>query len=79
MCAQNIQRLIQAIILGFTMGLAGLGIAGDTVMLQLAFIIQFSMMVMLFIAGLTGFCPGLIMLKKVFPSCEDSENVKGDN
>ena len=79
MCAQNIQRLIQAIILGFTMGLAGLGIAGDTLMLQIAFAIQFSMMVMLFIAGLTGFCPGLIVLKKVFPSCEENDNTKGDN
>jgi len=26
---------------------------------------------MLVIAGLTGWCPGLIVLKKIFPSCEE--------
>jgi hypothetical protein len=25
---------------------------------------------MLFFAGVTGFCPGLMMLKKMFPPCE---------
>ena len=63
MCAEKIQRLIQASILGFVMGLAGSG------MYAAAFILQFAMMVMLIIAGLTGFCPGLIVLKKIFPPC----------
>ena len=67
MCAEKIQRLIQASILGFVMGLAGSG------MIQIAFILQFSMMLMLVIAGLTGFCPGLMMLKKIFPSCEEQK------
>jgi hypothetical protein len=47
--------------------------AGDTLMLQLAFIMTFAMMVMLLIAGLTGFCPGLIILKKIFPACKCEE------
>ena len=64
MCAEKIQRLIQASILGFVMGLAGSG------MYAAAFILQFAMMVMLIIAGLTGFCPGLIVLKKIFPPCK---------
>jgi hypothetical protein len=64
MCAEKIQRLIQASILGFVMGLAGSG------MYAAAFILQFAMMVMLVIAGLTGFCPGLIVLKKIFPPCK---------
>jgi len=64
MCAEKIQRLIQASILGFVMGLAGSGMYAP------AFILQFGMMVMLVIAGLTGWCPGLIVLKKIFPSCE---------
>lgn len=70
MCAQKLQRIIQAIILGITMGIAGMGIGGEEGMLQLAFLIQFSMMIMLLIAGLTGFCPALIVLKKIFPDCE---------
>jgi hypothetical protein len=64
MCAEKIQRLIQASILGFVMGLAGSG------MYAAAFILQFAMMVTLVIAGLTGFCPGLIVLKKIFPPCK---------
>ena len=68
MCAEKIQRLIQASILGIVMGLAGSG------MYAAAFILQFGMMVMLVIAGLTGWCPGLIILKKIFPSCEEMNN-----
>jgi len=74
MCAEKIQRLIQASILGFVLGLAGMGMSGETLMLQLAFILQFSMMVFLVIAGFTGWCPGLIILKKIFPSCEETKN-----
>ena len=74
MCAEKIQRLIQASILGFVLGLAGMGMGGDQLMLQTAFILQFGMMVMLVIAGLTGWCPGLILLKKIFPLCEEMKN-----
>ena len=70
MCAERIQRLIQASILGIVMGLAGVGMAGEATMLQLAFVLQFGTMLMLAIAGLTGWCPGLILLKKIFPSCK---------
>lgn len=73
MCAENIQRLLQAIILGITMGLAASGMSGETGMLQLAFILQFGMMVMLLIAGLTGWCPGLRFLKQIFPPCSDQK------
>lgn len=73
MCAEKIQRLIQASILGFVMGLAGSG------MYAAAFILQFVMMVMLLIAGLTGFCPGLIILQKIFPACKCQENSSKDN
>ena len=78
MCAEKIQRLIQASILGFVLGLAGMGIGGDRLMLQIAFLLQFGMMVMLVIAGLTGWCPGLIVLKKIFPSCEANNKEKSN-
>ena len=68
MCAEKLQRLIQASILGFVMGLAGSG------MIAAAFLLQFGMMIMLVIAGTTGWCPGLIVLKKIFPSCEEMKN-----
>jgi hypothetical protein len=56
--------------LGLIMGLAG------SKMFAAAFIITFGMMIMLFIAGLTGFCPGLMILKKIFPSCDKREENK---
>jgi len=66
-CAERIQRIVQAIILGFIFLLAGLH------MLKAAFLLMLAMMVMLLIAGFTGFCPGLIVLKKVFPPCKCDE------
>jgi len=39
---------------------------------------MFAMMIMLLTAGVTGFCPGLLILKKIFPSCEET-NVKDNN
>jgi hypothetical protein len=74
LCAERLQQIVQAIILGLIMGLAGAG------MFKVAFIVTFAMMVMLFIAGLTGFCPGLMILKKVFPSCGcKDKKEKGNN
>ena len=64
MCAQRVQRIIQAIILGFIMGLAG------AEMFKMAFLLMLAMMIMLLVAGVTGFCPGLILLEKIFPPCE---------
>lgn len=68
LCAERMQRIVQAIILGFILGLAG------AQMFKAAFLVMLAMMVMLLIGGLTGFCPGLIILKKVFPPCECEEN-----
>lgn len=73
MCAERIQRLIQASLLGFVMALAGSG------MYAAAFILQFAIMVMLILAGLTGFCPGLIVLTKIFPACKCEETNEKDN
>ena len=70
LCAERLQRIIQAIVLGLIMGLAG------SKMFAAAFIVTFAMMAMLFIAGLTGFCPGLILLKKIFPSCSNHGETK---
>jgi len=67
MCAERMQRIIQAIILGLIMGLAGSG------MIQIAFLLMLFMMVMLLIAGLTGFCPGLLILKAILPQCNENK------
>ncbi|MCB4743140.1 MAG: DUF2892 domain-containing protein [Sulfurovum sp.] len=67
LCAERMQRIVQAIILGLILGLAGMQI------FKIAFLIMVAMMSMLFIAGVTGFCPGLLLLKQFFPSCEQNK------
>ena len=67
LCAERMQRIIQAFILGLVLMLAGMKLFAP------AFIITVAMMFMLFFAGVTGFCPGLIMLKKIFPPCDAKE------
>ncbi len=67
MCAERMQRIIQAFILGLILGLAG------SQMFAAAFVVTVAMMVMLFIAGVTGFCPGLMILKQIFPPCKCEE------
>jgi len=68
MCAERMQRIVQAIILGFIMGLAG------AQMFKVAFLVMLAMMIMLLVAGFTGFCPGLTLLKNIFPPCKCEEN-----
>jgi len=67
MCAQRMQRIIQAILLGFVMGMAGQG------MYQVAFLIMLAMIIMLLVAGFTGFCPSLMILKEVLPDCDENK------
>ena len=68
-CVERLQWLIQAFLLGAIMGMAALGMGGDSMMLQLAFVVQLAMMVMLAFAALSGICPGRLFLEQFFPSC----------
>ncbi len=68
MCVERMQRMIIAIVLGLVMGTAGSG------MIQIAFLLQFTVMVMLLIGATTGFCPSLMILKQVLPSCDKEKD-----
>ena len=70
MCAQKVNRLMIAIILGFNMGLVAIG------SLKLAFLIQLVLMIAFIIWALTGICTSLAILKKFLPPCnlEKKEN-----
>jgi hypothetical protein len=57
-----------AIILGFAMGMAGVGL------LKLAFLTQLFVMIMLIIWAFSDFCPSLYLLKQVIPSCHEDKN-----
>jgi len=67
LCAERMQRIIQAFIMGAILLLVG------SKMYAPAFIIYAAMMFMLFFAGVSGICPGLTMLKKAFPPCEEKK------
>jgi len=67
MCAERMQRIVQAIILGMTLGLWGSG------MVQIAFLVVLAMIILLLIGGFTGFCPGLLILKAILPSCDEKK------
>jgi hypothetical protein len=64
MCAERVQRLIMAIMLGLIMGLAASG------WIATAFILQLIMMIMLIVWALTNFCPSIFLLKKILPPCK---------
>ena len=74
MCAQRMQRIILAIILGLTMGAAAMGMGeAGSMGLQIAFLMQLVLIIALLIGGFTGFCPSLILLRTFLPSCDDQE------
>ena len=63
MCAERIQRILMAIMLGFVLLLWGQG------MNQYAFILQVFIIVMILVWAVTNFCPSLWFFKKIFGSC----------
>lgn len=69
MCLETAQRLLIAIMLGFVMMAAGLG------MLKIAFLLQLFIMIMLMIWAFTNFCPSVYILSKILPPCNfDKKN-----
>ncbi len=70
MCAERMQRILQAIVLGFILGFWGSG------MIQIAFLLVLAMIILLLIGGFTGFCPLLIVLKEILPSCHKNKEEK---
>ena len=64
LCAERMQRIVQAFILGAILTLVGIK------MFAVAFILTAGMAFMLFFAGVSGVCPGLIVLRKFFPPCD---------
>jgi len=61
-CAERMQRIILAIILGINMGLAAEQPA-------LGFLVQLVVIILLLIGGATGFCPMLRILGQILPPC----------
>ena len=68
MCVETAQRLLTAIMLGFVMMAAGLG------MLKIAFLLQLLIMIILIIWAFTNFCPSIYILSKILPPCNFNKN-----
>jgi uncharacterized membrane protein HdeD (DUF308 family) len=64
LCAERMQRIVQAFILGAILTLVGIKLFAA------AFILTTGMAFVLFFSGVTGICPGLIILRKTFPPCD---------
>ncbi|WP_292664552.1 hypothetical protein [Nitratifractor sp.] len=63
MCAERMQRIFLAIILGVNMGLA-------VSQPKIAFLIQLAVIVLLLIGGFTGKCLSIEILKQFIPPCD---------
>lgn len=64
MCAERMQRILTAIMLGFILLLWASGYIKAFVVLQ-TFVI-----IMMLVWAFTNFCPSLWVFKKLFPPCE---------
>ncbi|WP_456456672.1 hypothetical protein [Nitratifractor sp.] len=63
MCAERMQRIFLAIILGMNMGLA-------VSQPKIAFLVQLAVIVLLLIGGFTGKCLSIEILKQFIPPCD---------
>ncbi len=64
LCAERVQRILMAIMLGLVLGLAGSG------MMKAAFILQVFIMVMLLVWAFTNFCPSTWVLERLIGKCD---------
>jgi uncharacterized membrane protein YgaE (UPF0421/DUF939 family) len=65
MCAEKIQRVMMAIVLGITMAMFLL-----PNYVQIAVIVQTFVIIMLLIWALTNVCPSIWILRKLIGSCD---------
>ncbi len=69
MCGDKMQRILMAIMLGFTMYLFAMG-TKDPTMFKIAVVLQTFIIIMLLIFAFTNFCPSLWFFNKIFGKCE---------
>ena len=65
MCVEKLQKILLAMALGIAMMLAASG------SIKVAFLLQFFIMIILIVSGLTGFCYITKVLHTAFPSCNE--------
>ncbi|WP_300362865.1 phosphoribosylaminoimidazole synthetase [Hydrogenimonas sp.] len=77
MCAERIQRILTAIMLGIALMFLAQGAAGNALFLKIGVALQVFIMLMMLVWAFTNFCPSLWFFTKVFGPCDwnkDSSN-----
>ena len=67
MCVEKLQKILLAMTMGMVMMLAAMG------SIKAAFVLQLSLMIILIVSGLTGFCFITNLLHTAFPSCNEEK------
>jgi hypothetical protein len=70
MCAERIQRILTAIMLGIALMFLMQGVQGNELSLKIGVVLQVFIMIMLLIWAFTNFCPSLWFFNKVFGPCD---------
>jgi len=69
MCAERVQRILTAIMLGIALMFLMQGAAGNALYLQIGVALQAFIIVMMLIWAFTNFCPSLWFFNRVFGPC----------
>ena len=70
MCAERVQRILTAVVLGIALMFMAQGAAGDPLSLKIGVGVQIFVMIMLLVWAFTNFCPSLWFFNKVFGPCD---------
>ena len=70
MCAERIQRILTAIMLGIALMFLMQGVNGDELSLKIGVALQVFIMIMMLVWAFTNFCPSLWFFNKVFGPCD---------
>ncbi|WP_457596376.1 phosphoribosylaminoimidazole synthetase [Hydrogenimonas sp.] len=74
MCAERMQRILTAIMLGIALFFLAQGAAGNALYFKIGVVLQAFIIVMMLIWAFTNFCPSLWAFTKVFGPCKWHED-----
>ncbi len=78
MCAERVQRILTAIMLGIALMFLAQGAAGDSLSLKIGVALQAFIIVMMLVWAFTNFCPSLWFFNKVFGPCDWGKEKSSD-
>ncbi len=70
MCAERVQRILTAIMLGIALMFMAQGAGGDALSLKIGVALQVFIIIMMLVWAFTNFCPSLWFFNKMFGPCD---------